>query len=498
MKKKNFIFSIVTLVLFAIVITCFNYFKNTKNYVEDNTSKPTKITKGISMNLEQTAGAGDYKTVTQSGWPTEGYVFNEELSKCENGSEISWDDTKKAVIMQGNVSDKCYVYFDKVLTLANYVISKYTGTQGENSIYYHDSSLTNGAGDNSYRYAGGDYYLSEKAISEGIDCLYSNRSDDCEKPLIASNLDDADNLIWLCEYDTSEIEYSSYLMALEKAIADGYVSSGNINNFVCFGTNENPCPTDNLYRIIGVFNENYHGISGKQLVKLIKYDYMTTDELGIDGSYSQTFKEFGIYEEYKGTYGNGERIGVYLWNSDTQTNTWSESNLNKINLNTNYINNIGITWVNKIATTTWKVGGVPVSINSSKPSIIYENEIINPDPTNSTDNATEYSAKVGLMYTSDYGFAASPSVWTKPLWSITCIDKDVLSTNWMYMGLDEWTISRRADNYGAVYVVNCTCMVRVKTKPNSDGIGVRVVFNLDPSVTYVNGDGTQSSPIRIN
>ena len=39
-------------------------------------------------------------------------------------------------------------------TLAEYVKSQYTGTQGENSLYYHNSSLANGAGDNSYRYAG--------------------------------------------------------------------------------------------------------------------------------------------------------------------------------------------------------------------------------------------------------------------------------------------------------------------------------------------------------
>ena len=38
--------------------------------------------------------------------------------------------------------------------LSNYVISQYTGTQGDNSLYYHNSSLANGAGDNSYRYAG--------------------------------------------------------------------------------------------------------------------------------------------------------------------------------------------------------------------------------------------------------------------------------------------------------------------------------------------------------
>ena len=44
--------------------------------------------------------------------------------------------------------------YDRERNLAEYVISQYTGTQGENGIYYHNSSLTNGAGDNSYRYAG--------------------------------------------------------------------------------------------------------------------------------------------------------------------------------------------------------------------------------------------------------------------------------------------------------------------------------------------------------
>ena len=73
MKKKYVLFSIVIVVLLVTFVTCFNYFKTTNNYVEDNVNNQTKITKGISMNLEQTAGAGDYKTVTQSSWPTEGY-----------------------------------------------------------------------------------------------------------------------------------------------------------------------------------------------------------------------------------------------------------------------------------------------------------------------------------------------------------------------------------------------------------------------------------------
>ena len=155
MKKNHFIFSIITLVLLVVFITSFNYFKTTNTYIDDNINNQTKIIKGISMNLEQTAGAGDYKTVTQSSWPTEGYKFNAELSRCENGSTLSWDDTKKAVIVSGNLSDKCYVYFDIYQpTLAEYIKSQYTGTQGENALYYHNSTLTNGAGDNSYRYAG--------------------------------------------------------------------------------------------------------------------------------------------------------------------------------------------------------------------------------------------------------------------------------------------------------------------------------------------------------
>ena len=54
-----------------------------------------------------------------------------------------------------NFSGKLIIQKEKMITsLADYVISQYTKTQGENNIYYHDSNLTNGAGDNSYRYAG--------------------------------------------------------------------------------------------------------------------------------------------------------------------------------------------------------------------------------------------------------------------------------------------------------------------------------------------------------
>ena len=299
--------------------------------------------------------------------------------------------------------------------LADYVKSLYTGTQGENSIYYHDSSLTNGAGDSSYRYSG-----------------------------------------------------------------------ANPNNYVCFGTNTTPCPTDNLYRIIGVFGNN---------VKLIKYDYGTTDELGTDGDYNQTYKEWGMDSTYKGTYGDGERIGVYYWNNSTSKNTWSESLLNKTNLNTNFITNIGEEWANKIATTIWKVGGNTYSnIASKTPSVVYQNEIVSPVTTNTTDNATEYTAKIGLMYVSDYGFAADPSAWTLTMGNYN--NTTATSTNWMYMGLYEWTISRNAVNSNFAFRVYNGGFVSYGSVDYNTA--VRPSFNLESSITYVSGSGSASDPMVIN
>jgi hypothetical protein len=429
MKKKYRIILYTSIFLLCVVASIILVVKKSNSvYEEESKPKVVKHKSMLSMNLEQTAGAGDYKTVTQSKWPTEGYKFNAELSRCENGSTLSWDDTKKAVIVSGNLSDKCYVYFDIYQpTLAEYIKSQYTGTQGENNIYYHDSDLANGAGDNSYRYAG-----------------------------------------------------------------------ANPNNFVCFGSDTSPCPTDNLYRIIGVFGENYHGVTGKQLVKLIKYDYMTTDELGTDGDYSQTYKEWGMDSTYKGTYGDGERIGVYYWNykaTGSATNTWSTSLLNKTNLNTNFINNIGTTWANKIATVTWKVGGnTYANISDVVPATTYQNEIVNPVTTNTTDNATTYSAKIGLMYVSDYGFAASPDAWTLTMSSYN--NTTATNNNWMYMGLYEWTISRDAGGSGAAFFVSYVGLVNGFSV--DDFSGVRPSFNLESSVRYVSGSGSMSDPIVIN
>ena len=271
--------------------------------------------------------------------------------------------------------------------------------------------------------------------------------------------------------------------------------SDKVNNFICFGSTTSPCPTDNLYRIIGV-------IDGK--VKLIKYDYMTTDELGTDGDYS------GAYTNGNSTYkgNNYANIASYYWNYKADTtinngygsNTWSTGLFNKTNLNTNFINYLETEWSNKIATTTWKIGGNTWdNITKSIPSVAYQKEIVNPDATNTTDNATSYNAKIGLMYVSDYGFAASPSAWTTVLNNYDGYDANktvITKTNWMYMGLYEWTLSRNSGYSYYVFSVDRNGKL-IASSVNNIYAG-RASFNLESFVTYKSGSGTMSDPIIIN
>ena len=262
-------------------------------------------------------------------------------------------------------------------TLADYVISQYTGTQGDNALYYHNSTLTNGAGDNSYRYAG---------------------------------------------------------------------ASDSVNNYICLGSDAATCPDANLFRIIGVFGDQTKVIRAKS-------------------------------------------VGNKQWHT-SDDNTWSSSSLNTY-LNGEYLTSLG-TLAEKIATTTWKVGGGSwANIGTSVPKTAYQYEV------GSSASSTTYDAKIGLMYVSDYYYGASPSAWTLMGYNSDAT-KDysaAKTTNWLYLGSYEWTISRRSDDTNSAFCVNSTGYVFLYDVASIRG--VRPSFNLLSSTTYVSGSGSMSDPIII-
>ena len=267
----------------------------------------------------------------------------------------------------------------KLPTLAEYVKSQYTGTQGDNGIYYHESSLANGAGDNSYRYAG---------------------------------------------------------------------ASDSVNNYICLGSDVATCPDANLFRIIGVFGAQTKVIRAKS-------------------------------------------VGDQKWDT-SQVNTWSSSSLNTY-LNGTYLTSLG-TLADKIATTTWKVGGGSwANIGTSVPKTAYQYEV------GSSASTTTYDAKIGLMYVSDYYYSASPSAWTLVGYNSNDATKDyraAKTTNWLYLGSYEWTISRYSDDTNRAFFVNSTGLVSYIIV--TDRNGVRPSFNLLSSTTYVSGSGSMSDPVRVN
>ncbi len=229
-------------------------------------------------------------------------------------------------------------------------------------------------------------------------------------------------------------------------------ASESVNNYVCLGSTENPCPDANLFRIIGVFGDQ---------VKVIR----------------------------------ATSVGSMKWDSN-DSNTWSTASLNTY-LNGEYLISLG-TLSEKIATTTWKVGGnTNANIRGVVPATAYANEIINAVTTNTTDGAKEYSAKIGLIYVSDYGFAADPSAWTTKLYNYSgsVNGSKIRSLNWL-SGIAEWTITRYADVSNNAFIVIGTGSVGNDRSISSNKC--RPSFSLVSSVTYSGGSGTQDSPIRVN
>ena len=486
-----------------------NISENTFTYTQDaNTPEILLTIKDASGNEIKSITGLTHKTVTDgkgasiSGFDitTKSEVItlfdNREITTTSSKTE-EWNITVTFVNYNSNQAGnagknftaKLMIQKEKILTLAEHVISQYTGTQGDNALYYHNSTLTNGAGDNSYRYAGGDYVLTDAGKATGATMIigYSNTVTTALIDFYCNGTKQYEGYVcsssqthyYLIKGDTTQ--YQTYNEALSASVEKGYLTKDNVKNFVCFGTDASPCPTENLYRIIGVFNNQ---------VKLVKWDYAKSSLLGTDGDFSQ---------EYTSKYFSGEQgespssNSLYYWNN-AGTNTWSESNLNKINLNTNFVNNIGTIWAKKIATTTWKVGGgTYANIVTSVPKTAYQYEV------GANASTTTVDAKIGLMYASDYYYSASPSAWTLVGYNSSDATKDYRFSkgeNWLYGGGWDWTISHGSDRSYDVFHVNVHGYVNYD---NVNGYrGARPSFSLLSSTNYVSGSGSMSDPVRVN
>ncbi len=418
-KLKNKIYIVfIAIVLIVIAIVAILLINNSTSTVVITNDKEEKVmnTNALTMMYETEAGSGEYQVTSDTTWPQDGYIFNEKLSGCENGSTLTWDDERKAVILSTNVSDKCYVYFDKepeIVYFADYIIDNVYVEDGVNGLYYHDGvgTYTNAdqeAGDYSYRYSG-----------------------------------------------------------------------ANPNNYVCFGSDATTCLSDNLYRIIGVFGNE---------VKLIKWDYANSDLLGTDGSLIRDSYAAIDYPNYTGKH---NVINRFMWNSIGYTNWESELNINDLNINyINYLNKENSKWGNMIKYTDWKLTAFGGDLDPVLSSLTIKNLYQYFQQGSST-----YNAKIGLMYVSDYGYAASSENW---LSTLSDYNADInRNNNWIFMGVPEWTITPTKYDETTGWAFGINNDGSVGTNRSENGNAVRPVFYLNPDVVYISGSGTESDPFRI-
>ena len=252
-------------------------------------------------------------------------------------------------------------------------------------------------------------------------------------------------------------------------------AGANPNNYVCFGSDEEVCPIENIYRIIGVFNNQ---------VKLIKYDYAGEDILGIvQDSFASPDSSY-----YKG---NLNSIPYYYWSgSSTSTSgSWNTSLLNINVLNGTYLSNLGNSWSNLIANHNWNVGGNTwVNIGRTSVKTAYINEIVN-----SVENIVD-NTKIGLMYVSDYGYASSPENWSLTMNTLNTSSNT--DNNWLYMGAYEWMITPGTDDSSTAF--HLFSNGRMSSNIVNLAFAIRPSFYLFSNVKIIGGTGTQLDPYRIS
>jgi len=106
------------------------------------------------------------------------------------------------------------------------------------------------------------------------------------------------------------------------------------------------------------------------------------------------------------------------------------------------------------------------------------------------------TAKVGLMYASDYGYSVKNSSCNHSSTSLGSYNTTACGGNaWMLKNGNEWTVSPNSSNASRVFYVNNYALV--DSNDADIGFGARPVLYLKSNVYYLSGTGTITDPFQI-
>lgn len=410
-------------------------------------------TQGTGQVVNEVVGIGNYTnatTIAKSGYSnikTYSSTSEESTSGTTVSNKFTFANNKWTSVASGLTSETFY-HFQFTPTEQGYYQLCYdidTGHSG-NRLYTYVAAIK--------MHYGSSYYTNaniNNAKSGCIELNYLSTSSTVRVVQRAFNNSGASTIASMSFY-LKKGSYNSY--------SGNYRYEGkNPNNYVWFN--------NELWRIVGVFNNTTHGVSGKNLVKIIR----------------------------------STPLGGYAWNQAGKT-SWSSSGLYKM-LNNTYYNADNGTGNDYCYLTTGIKADCDFRTKGIQPG--YRKMIANvswftdgPDGPYYSPykfygierNGNKVTNKVGLLYPSDYGYGVLSSVCSRINTFEEFLGSGCASQNWLYSYAISWFNTVNTSNsafylhdYGNLYAIT-----------PSYAYNVYPTVYLDSSVYFTSGNGSISSP----
>ena len=184
-----------------------------------------------------------------------------------------------------------------------------------------------------------------------------------------------------------------------------------------------------------------------------------------------------------------QSIGGKFWDT-AKSNNWARPATLNTELNTTYLNNLDSTSKSMIGNTKYYLGGYNNTNLQIQKEVMYQYE-------RKTSGSTYYYGtnpnnlvgKLGLMYASDYGYAASDEC-TVNLYNYAICKNN----NWLFKGNGDWLLPQGASYSGYAFNVGSSGDMAISGIVNDHQFAVRPVLYLKPDVKIIVGHGTSTDP----
>ena len=449
-RKKIIVLISCVFVTCLVIIFAYNKSFNKNKHIEEiKENSSNKVPDMVSIMLETGIDTNKYELSSSNEYPTSKYEFNSVKSKCENGGTLTWNDTTNKLVLKTSISDKCYAYFDVLPPDVAVNISNRPTTYGK----LGSINCTNGSATYNQQYN----RIEVSSINDYSSC----------------NLNYTDS--------TSKVNLADYIISLtgttqgtgQVVNENGYRYEGkNPNNYIWFN--------NEYWRIIGVFDSASHGVSGKNLVKIIRADVL--DGLAWDKSNTNNWDTSSLNKLLNGAYYNaqdGTSSGYCYGYSTTAT---ANCDYTKRGIQSGYRG--------MIANVTWHLGGYSSSSATAEAFYGYER-----GTTVYSGRPTSTTGYIGLMYPSDYGYSVLSSSCARTTNLGSYNSAKCAGQSWLYGKGNEWTLTPSSSTSNNVFCLNN--YGRVDDYNASSGYGSRPVLYLDASVYKIGGDGSLNNPYIV-